>query len=133
MNYMGRMVFDNFYLLPDSGLSAAQDLAHLSSKNLLVAFSTAPYSTETVRLIKTAKSLNIKTLSFTDSVLSPLAQHSDYYVEVKIMKENKLFRMAPMVTVIEQVLEACFNILGKDADKKINYFEKRIKAINGYW
>ena len=133
MNYMGRMVFDNFYLLPDSGLSAAQDLAHLSRKNLLVAFSTAPYSTETVRLIKTAKSLNIKTLSFTDSLLSPLAQHSDYYVEVKIMKENKLFRMAPMVTAIEQVLEACFNILGKDADKKIDYFEKRIKAINGYW
>ena len=52
MNYMGRMAFDNFYLLPDSGLSAAQDLAHLSRKNLLVAFSTAPYSTETVRLIQ---------------------------------------------------------------------------------
>jgi hypothetical protein len=41
--------------------------------------------------------------------------------------------MAPMVTAIEQVLEASFDILGKDADKKINYFEKRIKAINGYW
>ena len=115
--------------MPDSGLSAAQDLAHLSSKNLLVAFSTAPYSTETVRLIKTAKSLNIKTLSFTDSVLSPLAQHSDYYVEVKIIKENKLFRMAPMLTAIEQVLEACFNILGKDVKKKLIILKKGSKPL----
>ena len=36
-------------------------------------------------------------------------------------------------SAIEQVLEASFDILGKDADKKINYFEQRIKAINGYW
>ena len=41
--------------MPDSGLSAAQDLARLGKKNLLVAFSTTPYSTETVRLIKLLK------------------------------------------------------------------------------
>ena len=133
MNYMGRMVFDNFYLMPDSGLSAAQDLARLRKKNLLVAFSTTPYSTETVKLIKTAKSLNITTLSFTDSSISPLAQHSDFYIEVPIFKENKLYKMAPMITVIEDVLEKCFEILGVEADNKINYFAERIKAINGYW
>jgi DNA-binding MurR/RpiR family transcriptional regulator len=133
MNYMGRMVFDNFYLLPDSGLSAAQDIAHFSKNNLLVAFSTAPYSSETVRLIKTAQSLNVKTLSFTDSIISPLAQHSDYVVEVQISKVNRLNNMAPMITVIENVLEKCFEILGEEADKKIEYFSQRIKAINGYW
>ena len=45
----------------------------------------------------------------------------------------RAFKMAPMLTAIEQVLEASFDILGKDADKKIDYFEQRIKAINGYW
>jgi len=133
MNYMGRMVFDNFYLMPDSGLSAAQDLSRLRKKNLLVAFSTKPYSTETVKLIKTARSLNITTLSFTDNSISPLAQHSDFYVEVPVIKENRLYKMAPMITVIEKVLEKCFEILGEEADNKINYFAKRIKAINGYW
>lgn len=133
MNYMGKMVFDNFYLMSDSGLSAAQDLARLKNNSLLVAFSTTPYSTETVKLIKTARSLNIKTLSFTDSPISPLARHSDYFIVVKINKQNKLFNMAPMISVIENVLEKCFEILGDDADKKIDYFAKRIKDINGYW
>ena len=41
--------------------------------------------------------------------------------------------MAPMITVIENVLEKCFEILGEEADKKIEYFSQRIKAINGYW
>ena len=133
MNYMGSMVFDNFYLMPDSGLSAAQDLARLRTKSLLVAFSTTPYSTETVKLLRTARSLNIKTLSFTDSSISPLAKHSERFIEVAINKKNKLFNMAPMISVIEQVLEKCFEILGDDADKKIDYFAKRVKAINGYW
>jgi len=133
MNYMGRMVFDNFFLMPDSGLSAAQDLARLGKKNLLVAFSTTPYSSETVRLIKAAKTLNIKTLSFTDNAFSPLAKHSDYVVIVSISKDNRLYKMAPMISAIEKVLEKSFEILGEDVDIKIKYFEDRIKAINGYW
>ena len=133
MNYMGRMVFDNFFLMPDSGLSAAQDLARLGKKNLLVAFSTTPYSTETVRLIKAAKKLNIKTLSFTDNTFSPLAKHSDYVVIVSIAKENRLYKMAPMISAIEKVLEKSFEILGEDVDNKIKYFQDRVNAINGYW
>ena len=133
MNYMGRMVFDNFFLMPDSGLSAAQDLARLGKKNLLVAFSTTPYSTETVRLIKAAKKLNIKTLSFTDNTFSPLAEHSDYVVIVSIAKENRLYKMAPMISAIEKVLEKSFEILGEDVDNKIKYFQDRVNAINGYW
>ena len=133
MNYMGRMVFDNFFLMPDSGLSAAQDLARLGKKNLLVAFSTTPYSTETVRLIKAAKTLNIKTLSFTDNTFSPLAKHSDYVVIVSIAKENRLYKMAPMISAIEKVLEKSFEILGEDVDNKIKYFQDRVNAINGYW
>ncbi len=133
MNYMGGMVFDNFYLMPDSGLSAAQDLARLKKKTLLVALSTTPYSTETVKLGRTAKSLNIKTLSFTDSSISPLSKHSDYLIEVPINKQNKLFNMAPMITVIEQVLEKSYEILGDEADYKIKYFSERVKSINGYW
>ncbi len=133
MNYMGRMVFDNFYLMPDSGLSAAQDFVHFGKNNLLVAFSTTPYSSETVKLIKTAQSMKIKTLSFTDNNLSPLAQYSDFVVEVPILKMNRLYNMAPMINVIEQVLEKSFEILGKNADQKIEYFSQRIKAINGYW
>ncbi|MAD49463.1 MAG: hypothetical protein CMQ55_04035 [Gammaproteobacteria bacterium] len=133
MNYMGRMVFDNFFLMPDSGLSAAQDLARLGKKNLLVAFSTTPYSTETVRLIKAAKTLNIKTLSFTDNTFSPLAKHSDYVVIVSIAKENRLYKMAPMISAIEKVLEKSFEFLGEDVDNKIKYFQDRVNAINGYW
>ena len=115
------------------GLSAAQDLARLGKKNLLVAFSTTPYSTETVRLIKAAKTLNIKTLSFTDNTFSPLAKHSDYVVIVSIAKENRLYKMAPMISAIEKVLEKSFEILGEDVDNKIKYFQDRVNAINGYW
>lgn len=133
MSYMGRMVFDNFHLMTESGLASAQDLAQMSPADILIAFSTTPYSSETVRLVEAARSLNIPTVAITDDILSPLGNYADLVIDVPISKNKRLFEMAPMISTIEHILETSFDMLGDDADARIAYFGSRVTAIKGYW
>ena len=133
MNYMGRMVFDNFHLMTETGLASAQDLAQMSPADTLIAFSTTPYSSETVRLVQAARSLNIPTIAITDDTLSPFGDYADLVIDVPISKTKRLFEMAPMISTIEHILETSFDMLGDDADERIAYFGARLTAIKGYW
>lgn len=133
MSYMGRMVFDNFHLMTESGLASAQDLAQMSPADTLITFSTTPYSSETVRLVQAARSLNIPTVAITDDILSPYGDYADLVIDVPISKTKRLFEMAPMISTIEDILETSFDMLGDDADARIAYFGSRITAIKGYW
>ena len=133
MNYMGRMVFNNFHLMPPSASVTAEDLARLSRDDLLIAFSTSPYATETVRLVQAAYQLGIPTIAVTDAARSPIAQSASASICVPITKQARLYQMAPVISAIEQILETCYDDPATNADKRITDFAKRVKSIKGYW
>ena len=133
MNYMGRMVFNNFHLMPPSASVTAEDLARLSRDDLLIAFSTSPYATETVRLVQAAYKLGIPTIAVTDAARSPIAQSASVSICVPITKQARLYQMAPVISAIEQILETCYDDPATNADKRITDFAKRVKSIKGYW
>jgi DNA-binding MurR/RpiR family transcriptional regulator len=133
MNYMGRMVFNNFHLMPSSAPVTAEDLARLSSDDLLIAFSTSPYATETVRLMQAAQQLGIPTIAVTDASRSPIAQTASVIICVPITKQARLYQMAPVISAIEQILETCYDDPATNADKRITDFAERVKSIKGYW
>jgi DNA-binding MurR/RpiR family transcriptional regulator len=133
MNYMGRMVFNNFHLMPPSASVTAEDLARLSRDDLLIAFSTSPYATETVRLVQAAYQLDIPTIAVTDAARSPIAQSASVSICVPITKQARLYQMAPVISAIEQILETCYDDPATNADKRITDFAERVKSIKGYW
>ena len=96
MHYIGRMVFDNFFLMSPSGSGSPEDLAQLSDDDVVIAFGTALFSTETVRLVQAARQLGILTISITDSADSPLAHQACASVTVPVTRPGWLYRMAPM-------------------------------------
>ena len=133
MNYMGRMVFNNFHLMPPSASVTAEDLARLSRDDLLIAFSTSPYATETVRLVQAAYQLGIPAIAVTDADRSPIAQSASVSICVPITKQARLYQMAPFISAIEQILETCYDDPATNADKRITDFAERVKSIKGYW
>ena len=133
MHYIGRMVFDNFFLMSPSGSGSPEDLAQLSDDDVVIAFGTAPYSTETVRLVQAARQLGIPTIAITDSVESPLARQARASIAVPVARPGRLYRMAPMTDMIDHILEACFDDPAADADRRMAYFAKRVDSIKGYW
>jgi len=133
MNYMGRMVYDHFHLMLPAASITAEDLAQLSTDDLLIGFSTRPYATETVRLFQAAHVLQIPTIAITDDFNSPLAAEASVTIIVPVAKKGRLYQMAPVITVIEQILETSFTLSDVNADGRITHFADRVNAIRGYW
>jgi hypothetical protein len=50
-----------------------------------------------------------------------------------IARPGRIYRMAPMTAVIDDILEACFDDPVADADRRISYFSARVDSIKGYW
>ena len=75
----------------------------------------------------------IATIAITDSKQSPLATHASISIAVPIARPGRIYRMAPMTAVIDDILEACFDDPVVDADKRMSYFAARIDSIKGYW
>jgi hypothetical protein len=52
---------------------------------------------------------------------------------VPVAKKGRLYQMAPVITVIEQILETSFTLSDVNADGRITHFADRVNAIRGYW
>jgi DNA-binding MurR/RpiR family transcriptional regulator len=65
------------------GRSLEEQLINVGSKDVLVTFSFPPYSTETIKAAQFAKKQKCKIISFTNSVASPIIQHSNLVLSVK--------------------------------------------------
>ena len=133
MVYMARMVFDNFYLLAHPGAGNVEDLARMTDGDVIIAFSSRPYSVETVRLLRAAHQLKIKTIAITDTPSSPLVKYATVPVIVPTEKGKYLFRMGRTFSAIEAILETVFDDPAVEAHERIAYFADRMKAIRGYW
>ena len=131
--YMARKVFDNFNLIAPSGASDAEDLAQMSHDDVIITFSSRPYSSETVQLVRVAQKLNIKTIAITDAATSPLAKAATIAVTTTIRKSQFLYQMGPFFHAIEQILETCFSRPNTKAKERIRFFAERVDAIRGYW
>ena len=65
------------------GRSLEEQLINVGPKDVLVAFSNPPYSIETIKAAQFAKKQKCKILSVTNSIASPIVQHSDIVLSVK--------------------------------------------------
>ena len=133
MHYIGRMVFNNFFLMSSSGFGSPEDLAQLSDDVVVIAFDTAPYSTETVRLVQAARQFGIPTIVITDSADSPLARQVCASVTVPVTRPGRLYRMAPMTDMIDNILEACFDNPAVDSNLRMVYSAIWVESIKSYW
>ena len=133
MHYIGRMVFDNFFLMSPSESGSPEDLAQLSDDDVFIALCTALFSTETVRLVQATRQLGILTIAITDSADSPLARQVCASVTVPVTRPGRLYRMAPMTDMIDNILEACFDNPAVDANRRMVYSAMWVESIKSYW
>ena len=119
--------------LAHPGAGNVEDLARMTDGDVIIAFSSRPYSIETVRLLRAAHQLKIKTIAITDTPSSPLVKYATVPVIVPTEKGKYLFRMGRTFSAIEAILETVFDDPAVEAHERIAYFADRMKAIRGYW
>jgi DNA-binding MurR/RpiR family transcriptional regulator len=75
-------VIKDVKLLSNASGAVADEIAHISKKDVLVAFSFPRYSVLTIKAINYAKSRGCKTVAVTDSILSPSGRLADVALQV---------------------------------------------------
>ena len=131
--YMARMVFNKFQLITPTGSMNAEDLALMSTEDVIIAFSSRPYSSETVQFVKAARKLDIHVIAITDTQNSPLAKLATVVLTTPIKRGPFLYRMGTVLTTVEQLLETCFQQPDARAKERIKFFADRVNSIRGYW
>jgi len=94
-----------------------EQIAYMTSQDLLIAFSFSPYSRETVEALATAKERRIRSIAFTDKKIAPIRSFASYCLQIKtdnIMFSNSL---GAVVTVINAIIN---ELNFKDRERTLN-------------
>lgn len=78
-------------------------IALLSEKDLLIAFSFSPYSRETIEALQFAKNQNIPSIVFTDKKTAPAVEHATHCLTIKtdnILFSNSIGAVAVLINAI---------------------------------
>jgi DNA-binding MurR/RpiR family transcriptional regulator len=112
--YALRHVDKRAYLLDGVAGMLGEQSTMLSSKDLLIATSFAPYAPETVEIVTAAKQQKTRIIAITDSRLSPIAASSDVVFEIKDA-EVRQFRSLTASLCLAQtlVISYAFGLDGK--------------------
>ena len=103
-----------------------QSLA-ITKKDILVSFAFARYTNETVKLIKIAKNKGVKTVVFTDDILTPFSEDCDYLVPVNINSAGYVGSYVGPLSLINFILTLTTFKKGRKAIVRLKEAEKYIK------
>ena len=79
LKYNLSLIFDNVrFISPSSPAEVFEQMLGIRQEDILVAFSFPRYSTKIVSAVEFAKDNGAKVIAFTDSKISPLAEHATY-------------------------------------------------------
>jgi len=112
----------------EHGLAVA--LGQLRKNDLVVIFSSAPYSNLTVDIASMVKKQSCKVLAITDSSLSPLNDHAVVSINVPTKGHYYTNSLAANCLFIEGILSLTARELGECAVKKVQDHEKLITTLN---
>ena len=99
------MIFDNVrFITPTSSAEVFEQMFSLGSEDTLIAFSFPRYSSKMVNAVKYAKNNNAKVVVFTDSNISPLAEHANYLITAQSDMASFMDSLVAPLSIINAIV-----------------------------
>ena len=112
----------------EHGLALA--LGQLKRNDLVVVFSSSPYSNLSVDIASMARKKNCKLLVITDSLLSPLIDHASVSINIPTDGNYYTNSLSANCIFIEALLSLTAKELGDKAVNKLREHEKQVTELN---
>ncbi len=131
--YVGRMALDNLVLVPQQASLPIDDMARISSADVLFSATYQPYRRETVEATRMARRAGAFVIALTDSRTSPIAVEADIPFVVPMSTPQFFPSAVGMIALVETLL--AFMVAGSDenAVQKIDHFHRRRRESFVYW
>ncbi|MDH5433526.1 MAG: MurR/RpiR family transcriptional regulator [Gammaproteobacteria bacterium] len=126
LKYGLTLIRDNVFLLGQIEHGISTELNQLKKRDLLVLFSSAPYSNLTVEVASLAKSKECKVLAITDSVLSPLNDFASYSIHMPTGGLYYTNNLAANCILVETLLSLTAIQLGNKSIEKLKLHEQTL-------
>jgi len=128
------MIMDNnVKILNNINCSLFDQSLAVTKKDILICFAFPRYTKETVKLIKFAKKKEIKTVVFTDDILTPFSEDCDYLIPININSTGYIGSYVAPLSLINFILSLTTYKKGRKALVRLKEVEKYIKEYGVFY
>jgi len=128
------MIMDNnVKILNNINCSLFDQSLAVTKKDILICFAFPRYTKETVKLIKFAKKKEIKTVVFTDDILTPFSEDCDYLIPININSTGYIGSYVAPLSLINFILSLTTYKKGRKALARLKEVEKYIKEYGVFY
>lgn len=132
-HYVGRMALPRMSLIPQLMSPAIDDLAFADDADVLLAFTTAPYSRDTIRTCEFAREKGMGLVLVSDSLVSAPDLHPDETLVVSTLSTYHFSSYMGMIAVVETLLAVLFAHGGANAKTRVNALQQLRERTDAYW
>ncbi len=127
MSFYFNLIFDNVKVISTASSSEIFEQAIRAKKgDVFIGISFPRYSVRTIKMLKFARNLGVKTIALTDSYKSPLSEISDYTLIAKSDMASFADSLVAPLSVINAIIAAV-------ARKKSTDIETTFKELENMW
>ena len=133
VTYVGRLAFPNMTMLSGADGPEVDALADLDKRDVVLAFSLAPYNSATVKSLRLAATLGATVIAVTDSAVSPLARGATHVLTTPTRSPHFFPSYAPALAVLEALLAQAVSRGGPKLLGNIRRSEEARQTLGVYW
>jgi DNA-binding MurR/RpiR family transcriptional regulator len=125
LSYNLSLIFDNVrFVVPTSSTEVFEQMYSVSEKDTVIAFSFPRYSSKMVNSVKYARHKGAKVVVFTDSVISPLAEHADCLLTAQSDMASFMDSLVAPLSIINAIIIEITNRREKEITERFDALEK---------
>ncbi len=119
------LIFDNVkFVVPTSSAEVFEQMYSVSSKDTVIAFSFPRYSSKMVNAVKYARQKGAKVVVFTDSNISPLAEHANFLLAAQSDMASYMDSLVAPMSIINAIIIEITNRREKEITERFDALEK---------
>ncbi|MFE7302946.1 MurR/RpiR family transcriptional regulator [Streptomyces sp. NPDC057579] len=115
---------DDVRFLPDRHVERTAVLTTLSRRDVLVVFDYRRYEADKLVMAQMAQEQGGRVILFTDTWLSPVAQHAEVVLPSQVTAPSPYDSFVPTLAVTEMIVAGVLNTLGEDARRHLQAAEE---------
>lgn len=125
LKYNLSLIFDNVrFINPTSTAEVFEQMLAIGADDILVAFSFPRYSSKVVSAVEFAKDNGAKVLAFTDSKISPLAEHATYLLTAQSDMASYMDSLIAPLSIINAIVVEITARREKEIRKRFDRLEQ---------
>lgn len=125
LQYNLSLIFDNVkFIKPTSTAEVLEQMLSIGSDDVIIAFSFPRYSSKIVNAVKYAKQNHATVIVFTDSEISPLAEHASYLLTAQSDMASFMDSLVAPISIINAIVVEITARREKDITERFDRLEK---------